>query len=245
VPSGTGAHLYFAALGNNHQMYVSDLVSASNAANSRATWNNVTWTAAGAPSGVTFSTANLAVGIFEGRHDYFALGSDGKFWTRWKASGSNGAWSSAWMQIPSTVTFVSGPSVSLLGFDSYILGATGSDRSGVWISILPFITSTDYAPSGTWEDWFLIDGIALRSGVTLAGWSGGVDVYAIGLDAGLWHMSLDGNWYSSPWTPLNDITTFSQQLPWSPSASNLSPDARQVDMLTMSNGSPVIVRYPR
>ena len=246
VPSGTGAHLYFAALGTDHQMYVADLISAPNAANSRTTWNTVTWTAAGTPSGLTFSTANLAVGVFEGRLDYFALGSDAKIWTRWKASGSSGAWSSTWTKIPSTLTFVSGPSVTLIGGDSYILGAAASDRSGSWHSVLPFISPTVYAPYGTWQDWFLIGGMNLLSGVTVAGGAGGVDVYAIGGDGGLWHMSLDPNWTSSPWAPLNKGTTFSQPLPWSPSASNLSPDARQVDMLTMKNGTdPVIVRYPR
>jgi hypothetical protein len=235
------AQVSLAVLGSDLQMYVASVAPASG-------WGTFTWTSAGGLSGRTptganlqFAAGNLAIGVFGVRTDYFALASDHKIWTRWR---SNGAWASGWMQVPSSIFFDAGPSVALVGNTYWLASVANLNHTGAAVSQLAGVSTTSYG--GSWTPWLVLGGASLRSGVTVAGWDRGLDIYGIGTDGDMWHLSLDGDITSSQWDSLHK-GSFGVNMPFGPTATNLAPSTRQVDLVTADSATAqaAVLRYPK
>jgi hypothetical protein len=250
--NGSFAQLNLAAVGTDGQLYVASFLPSATPnpftllPTFTTNFSGVSWASAGAPpAGISAATPSIGSSTL-GRYDYFVLGNDGQFWTRWAAGG---VWQSGWMQIPNTPAFQSGPSVAaafsnvvLAGVGNYGLVGVGTDGQAwmTWMGSMPTLNSY----GGNWIPWFTIGGI-FTSGVTIAGWNRGFDIYGVGTDNNLYHDSMDNDFWFSGWFQLEPGGIYANNLPYGPTAANRSPDTHQVDLVTTVVGTaPVIFRYP-
>jgi hypothetical protein len=227
---------------NGSNMYVSPILIPGTA----PPWPTFTWSNVGSPpSGNKWKgvPAIVAVGpVTTSRVDYFAYASNtnddnGAIYYRWKFNGvwQNGSWTQI-PQPPGGVTLKSGPSAALKGNTLY-LAARGSDDA-MWINTLPNVTdSATYG--GPWTGWTSMGGVWL-SPPALTAWERGVDLYGLGSDSTLYHMTMDADGIWSDYIQISP-TTYSTALV---TAQNLLPSTHEIDILTVSGQTPNLTRFP-
>ena len=173
--NGGFGQLYLAAVATDSQLYVASfnplaVPVTGSPGTFRTNFIGVSWSSAGAPPVGLSTAATPAIGLATlGRSDYFVLGADSQYWTRWSAGG---VWQSDWMQIPNTPAFQSGPSVAV-AWSNYLLAGVGTDGQAwlTWMGSGP--TYSSYG--GPWVGWSPLGG-GFISGVAISGWNRGADI---------------------------------------------------------------------
>ncbi|HEY7372295.1 MAG TPA: trypsin-like serine protease [Polyangia bacterium] len=223
------------------KMFVSQVLTPGTTGPRAMSWNQ----AGPAPAGNQFKGAPSVVMFGPGhldRLDFYSYASNanddnGAIYYRWAF---NGPWQNAgWDQIPQPpngVTINSSPSAALQGTTLY-LAARGSDGA-MWINTLPNATDSG-TYGGPWTGWASLGGVWI-SPPALTAWDRGVDLYGLGMDNTVYHVTMDADGWWSDYIQISTTQYPTLQI----TAQNLLPSTHEIDILTVSGQTPILTRFP-
>jgi hypothetical protein len=233
--------LVMAVIGTDQSMYVASLVPGTGP---NANWTSLQWSPAG---GLFPAGTQPAIGFNGSRVDVFGIGTNWRLYQRSQTNWGSSTWTSNWNQVPSSMTFSEGVSVTFNNGSYYLVstsdGGAGMPNTGNngWVATFSGVSG---ASGGTWGAWTAVGG-AFESPPAITSWLGGLAIYGLSYDSNLYvgrHNLTDPLSVWSGWMNLAKGAFFQ---PEGVSADTSYSQAGQIRIVSNdANLNPVLVSFP-
>jgi hypothetical protein len=232
--------LVMAVIGADQQMYVAPLVPFTGP---NANWTSLHW----APAGGLFPAGTQpAIGFNGSRVDVFGIGTTWRLYQRSQTNWGSSAWTSNWNQVPSSITFSEGVSVTFNNGSYYLVstsdGGAGMPNTGNngWVATF----GVTGASGGSWSAWTPIGG-AFESPPAITSFLGGVTVYGLSYDNNLYRGTHNLTDSLATWSGWMNLAKGVFVQPEGVSVDTSYGQAGQIRIVTTdANRNPMLVTYP-